>query len=67
MVKIIVNGRVVEVDQPCRLTDWLHKSGWKPTQVVVELNGEVIVRSQLSDVELTDGDKLEVIIPVAGG
>ena len=67
MAKIIANGNEIEILQPCRLTDWLQKTGWKPTQVVVELNGEVITRSQVSNVELHEGDRLEVILPVAGG
>jgi len=67
MAKIIANGNEIEILQPCRLVDWLQKTGWKPTQVVVELNGEVITRSQVSNVELHEGDRLEVILPVAGG
>jgi len=67
MAKIIANGISTEIDQPCRLADWLKQSGLKPTQVVVELNGEVVLRTQLEDVNLFDGDCLEVILPVAGG
>ena len=67
MAKIISNGKPAEIDQPCRLADWLKQSGWKPTQVVVELNGEVVPRAQLEDVKLFEGDRLEVILPVAGG
>jgi len=67
MAKIIANGNQVEIDQACRLLDWLANLGWKPTQVVVELNGEVVPRSKFEDVELMDGDKLEVVFPVAGG
>ena len=67
MAKIIANGKPAEIDQPCRLADWLQQSGWKPTQVVVELNGEVVPRTQLEDVKLFEGDRLEVILPVAGG
>ena len=67
MAKIIANGIPTEIDQPCRLADWLKQSGWKPTQVVVELNGEVVPRMQLENVNLFEGDRLEVILPVAGG
>ena len=67
MAKIIANGNEIEIRQPYRLSDWLQQTGWKPTQVVVELNGEVIPRSQFKDVILNDGDTLEVVFPVAGG
>ena len=67
MAKIIANGKEIEVQVHCRLVDWLAQTGWKPTQVVVELNGEVIPRGQVEKVELRDSDCLEVIMPVAGG
>ena len=67
MVKIIANGNEVEINKSCRLSDWLQDIGWKPTQVVIELNGEVLQRSQVNDVELHEGDRLEVVFPVAGG
>ena len=67
MAKITANGNEVEIRQSCPLAEWLQQIGWKPTQVVVELNGEVIQRSRVKDVELHDGDRIEVILPVAGG
>ncbi|MEI8062866.1 MAG: sulfur carrier protein ThiS [Verrucomicrobiota bacterium] len=67
MAKIVANGREIEIVQPCRLADWLLKTGWKPTQVVIELNGEVVFKECFNNIELHDGDRLEVILPVAGG
>ena len=67
MAKIIANGTEVEIRQHCRLSEWILQTGWKPTQIVVELNGEVVQRSQVNNVELHDGDRLELILPVAGG
>ena len=67
MAKIIANGGEVEIRLPCRLVDYLSESGWKASQVVVELNGEVVGRSKVGAVDLSDGDRLEVIVPVAGG
>ena len=67
MTKITANGNQVEVNPSCRLSEWLTQIGWKPTQVVIELNGEVVPRSQVKDVILNDGDTLEVVFPVAGG
>jgi thiamine biosynthesis protein ThiS len=67
MGAIVANGKRLELHLPCALIDFLTQSGWKPTQVVVELNGDVIPRTKLTDVQLHDGDQLEVIVPVAGG
>ncbi|MCG3149947.1 MAG: hypothetical protein PCFJNLEI_03414 [Verrucomicrobiae bacterium] len=64
MAKIIANGQEVEA---ASLTDFLAGTGWKSSQVVVELNGEVVAKAKIADVTLKDGDRLEVIVPVAGG
>jgi len=64
MAKVIVNGQDVVAN---RLADFLTETGWKPTQVVVELNGEVVPKAQVEEIRLNDGDRIEVIVPVAGG
>jgi thiamine biosynthesis protein ThiS len=65
--QIVVNGQQREIKLPCMLTGLLAEAGWKPTQVVVEHNGRVVPRSEAGSVSLSDGDQLEIILPVAGG
>ena len=67
MAKIIANGSAIETGQSCRLSEWLQSLGWKSTQVVIELNGEVLSKSTVNNVELRNGDRLEIVFPVAGG
>ena len=64
---ILANGKPEQVGLPCTVAEFLARCGWKPTQVVVELNGQVMVRSELGRRPLAAGDRLEVIVPVAGG
>ena len=64
---ITVNGRKELISLPCTVTQVLAKVGLKTTQVVVEQNGTVLSRALLSQTFLDDGDRLEVIVPVAGG
>jgi sulfur carrier protein len=64
---IFVNGRPEKVALPCTVAAVLQKAGWKPTQVVVERNGEVVPKARVATTEIEPGDKLEVIVPVAGG
>ena len=64
---IVVNGQRQEVKLPCSVTDFLGNCGWKTTQVVVEHNGTVLSRGELGQVLLKNGDRLEIIVPVAGG
>lgn len=65
--QIVANGEAKPIALPCTVEDFIKQSGWRPTQVVVEHNGTVLARSSLQSVQLKDGDRLEVIVPVAGG
>ena len=64
---IVANGERREIELPCTLEKFLASSGWRSTQVVVEHNGNVVLRNAVGNTELQDGDNLEVILPVAGG
>ena len=67
VVKVVANGREDQVELPCTVGMFLKKYGWRPTQVVVELNGRVLERSEVDKVALSGSDRLEVVVPVAGG
>ena len=64
---VVANGKAQKLHLPCGLADFLTSAGWRTTQVVVELNGKVLRRSEVKGIHLQDGDRLEVIVPVAGG
>jgi thiamine biosynthesis protein ThiS len=64
---IVANGQERQIELPCSVEDFLRICGWRPTQVVVEHNGNVLSRGTVANVQLKDGDCLEVIQPVAGG
>jgi thiamine biosynthesis protein ThiS len=64
---IVANGESKQIDLPCTMEKFLSLSGWRATQVVVEYNGNVVARADVRTIQLKDGDRLEVIVPVAGG
>lgn len=66
-MKLVVNGREETVNPPSTVAKYIESAGWKPTQVVVEYNGKVLARQRLDEVSLQEGDRLEIVIPVAGG
>lgn len=66
-VRIVANGQERTVNQPYSVADLLKELGWKATQVVVEHNGRVLPRMDVGNVWLSNGDQLEIILPVAGG
>ena len=65
--KVVVNGKSQTVSLPCTIAELLDRAGFKTTQVVVERNGNVLPRAELPATTVEDGDRLEVIVPVAGG
>ena len=64
---IIANGERKEIEVPCSVQDFLVSCGFRATQVVVEYNGRVLERDKADEVHLDEGDRIEIIIPVAGG
>ena len=67
LATIIANGQQKQIKLPCSVEGFLRLCGWRPTQVVVEHNGAVLSRKTVASVQLQDGDRLEIIQPVAGG
>jgi sulfur carrier protein len=66
-VLLTVNGRAAHVDDGTTLPALLASLGLRPGSVVVEHNGTALLRSELSTVVLSDGDRLELVRAVAGG
>jgi sulfur carrier protein len=64
---IIANSKPATVELPCRIADFIQRQGLDPRIVIVEHNGEPLRREQFANVELKEGDRLEVVRIVAGG
>jgi thiamine biosynthesis protein ThiS len=66
-ITITANGKREHLGSACSVAEFIEAHGWKTTQVVIEKNGSVLPREGLGAQILSDGDCLEVIVPVAGG
>jgi sulfur carrier protein len=66
-MRVTVNGGPRELPDGLGLVELIEQLGLRPGSVVVERNGEALVRSELDGVILADGDRLELIRAVAGG
>ncbi len=67
-MKIIVNGKEVDIANGSTVGKLLVQLDIKPGRVVVERNeDEIISRSRFEEVVLNDGDQLEVLNFVGGG
>ena len=64
MVKI--NGEKLNVEGE-NVAEYLSKSGYDLKRVAVELNGDILPKSQYADTLLKDGDNVEIVSFVGGG
>lgn len=66
-MRITCNGEIREVAEGSTVEGVLSQMGVDPRRVAVELNQQVVPRSQQRDRPLHEGDQLEVVTLVGGG
>jgi sulfur carrier protein len=66
-VKVIVNGEPREVAPTLTVAELLRQLEVSPRGVAVEVNLQVIPRSQHEQYRLNEGDRLEIVTLVGGG
>ena len=65
---ITLNGESREVEGgACPVTELLERLGLAGQPVLVELNGQALLRGEFASQEVTEGAEVEVIRMVAGG
>ncbi len=63
---IKVNGEILEENFD-NIHSMLSFLGYRSEIVVVELNGEILKRSEFGNIPIRDGDKVEIVCFVGGG
>lgn len=71
-MNLFINGEArpfpdQEATASLTLTHLIDSLGMKPDRVAVELNREIAPRDHWSQIELKDGDRLEIVHFVGGG
>lgn len=66
-MKVIANGKPVDLPREATIKDLLAALGLGERGVIVERNGEPVPRAQLLGTALAEGDRLELVRAVAGG
>jgi thiamine biosynthesis protein ThiS len=68
-MKLHINGEERSLDAPAPLTlaALVEILGMKPDRVAVELNRDIVPRSQWPETRLHEGDRLELVHFVGGG
>lgn len=64
---VLVNGKPRALPAGATVQALLDDLGWRSRWVVVEWNGDPVERARFAEVHLAEGDRLEIVRPVAGG
>jgi sulfur carrier protein len=67
VIELSVNGEPKRVAAHIKVAQLLEQMDLTGKRVAVERNGEIVPRSQYSEVELLSGDRLEIVVAVGGG
>ena len=66
-MKIVLNGREEDIAGDATLADLLASSGLAGKRVAIEVNREIVPRSDYSARLLAAGDRVEVVHAIGGG
>ena len=65
-MQVSVNGQIEEIEAQS-LESYLNSKLLLGRRIAVELNGEIVPKSQFSSVMLVEGDVLEIVHVIGGG
>ena len=65
-MQVSVNGQLEEIEVQSLLS-YLDSKSLLGRRMAVELNGEIVPKTQFSSVMLVDGDVLEIVHAIGGG
>jgi thiamine biosynthesis protein ThiS len=66
-MRIVVNGKPLEVAESLTIDGLLAHLGVKREYTAVAVNREVAPRSAYGSMTLSDGDRVEIVRPMGGG
>ncbi|RUL74390.1 sulfur carrier protein ThiS [Dyella choica] len=66
-MQITLNGHPHDCGDTLTLTELLHEAGYAGRRVAVEVNQEIVPRSQHGAYSLRQGDKVEIVHAIGGG
>ena len=64
---LTINGEAKEFEQDLSVTELLAELDMADRRVAVEINGEILSRSQHASYRLNHGDTLEIVHAIGGG
>jgi sulfur carrier protein len=67
VINLHINGQQHQFPASISVTNLLDSLGMAGKRVAVELNGDIVPRSQHEQTLLNDSDRLEIVVAVGGG
>ena len=67
MITVTVNQESISLPEPCSVADYLAQQGIAGKRLAIELNREIVPRSDHPHKMIADGDQLEIIHAIGGG
>jgi sulfur carrier protein len=67
MAKILLNGEAREVEEGLSLGALLDSAHYAKRRIAVEINREIVPRSQHAQRIVRDGDRIEIVQAMGGG
>lgn len=66
-MQIQLNGEAYSLESPITLAELVERLGLTGKRLAVELNLDIVPRSQHATTQLTDGDRVEIVHAIGGG
>ena len=66
-MNIVLNGETHTLPETAHLGDLLVQLGLSGQRLAIELNGDIVPRSQHDATLLKDGDRVEIVRAIGGG
>ena len=67
VMKIMLNGQEKNLKAPVTISALLQDMGLGDRRVAVEVNREIVPRSRHGEIQLSDNDRVEVVLAIGGG
>lgn len=67
MIQLTINGQPEQLPAGLTVAGLLAFRDLAGKRVAIERNGEIVPRARHAEVELADGDRLEIVVAVGGG
>ena len=67
MITVHINGVSQQFTANLNIAELIAELGYTGKRIALERNGDIVPRSTYANVNLADGDKLELVVAVGGG